>query len=215
MRKVSSPYPVLQAPRLRLRPFSPDESAEVKGLVGDWEVASTLVAVRYPYTEDMARRWLSRHGPGYESSGSLSFAVEERAAGTLAGFVGMGGGDTDAGMGYWFGRRHWGRGCATEAGRAVVAFGFEELGLERIAASHLSHNPRSGSVLRKLGMRHQRRRLHFVPKWESHHDKEEYAVSRGDYLAARERAPEAFRYVRLEGGDPAGPPTAGRARPRT
>ena len=200
MRKVCSYYPVLQTPRLRLRPFSPDETAEVKGLVGDWEVASTLVAVRYPYTEDMARRWLSRHGPNYESSGSLSFAVEERGTGTLAGFVGMGGGDTDAGMGYWFGRRHWGQGYATEAGRAVVAFGFEELGLERIAASHLSHNPRSGSVLRKLGMRHQRRRLHFVPKWESHHDKEEYAVSRGDYLAARERDPEAFRYVRLESG---------------
>ena len=200
MRKVSSAFPVLQTPRLRLRPFSPAESAEVKGLVGDWEVASTLVAVRYPYTEEMACRWLARHAPGYESSGSLSFAVDVRDTGVLAGFVTLGGGDTHAGMGYWFGRRHWGRGYATEAGRAVVAFGFEELGLEQIAASHLSHNPRSGSVLRKLGMRHQRRRLHFVPKWDSHHDKEEYAVRRQDYLAARAREPGAFEYVRLEGG---------------
>ena len=164
-------------------------------------MASTLVAVRYPYTEEMARRWLWRHAPGYESSGALSFAVEERCGG-VPGRVRRHGR-----------RRHprgdgaTGSGGATGAGatpprpgRAVVAFGFEELGLESIEASHLSHNPRSGSVLRKLGMRHQRRRLHFVPKWDSHHDKEEYAVRREDYLAARERDPEAFRYVRLGGG---------------
>ncbi len=74
--------------------------------------------------------------------------MEERAIGVLAGFVGMG---------YWFGRRPWGRGYATEAGLAVVAFGFEDLGLESIEASHLSHNPRCASVLRKPGMRHQAR----------------------------------------------------------
>ena len=63
MRKVSAEYPVLRSARLRLRlrPFALTDCAEVNHLVGDEAVASTLVAVKYPYSEDMARRWIAKH----------------------------------------------------------------------------------------------------------------------------------------------------------
>ena len=55
-------------------------------------------------------------------------------------------------LGYWIARRHWGRGFATEAGRAVLAMA-RTLGHARIAASHFLDNPASGRVLAKLGFR--------------------------------------------------------------
>jgi RimJ/RimL family protein N-acetyltransferase len=42
---------------------------------------------------------------------------------------------------------------ATEAGRALVDYGFDVLGLERICANHLGRNSASGRVLEKLGLR--------------------------------------------------------------
>lgn len=46
----------------------------------------------------------------------------------------------------------WGRGLATEAARAVLAFGFEELALHEIVAFTARDNVRSRRVMQKLGM---------------------------------------------------------------
>jgi RimJ/RimL family protein N-acetyltransferase len=46
----------------------------------------------------------------------------------------------------------WGKGYATEAGRAALRFGFEHLELNRIWAYHMVRNPASGRVLAKVGM---------------------------------------------------------------
>ena len=53
-------------------------------------------------------------------------------------------------LGYWIARRHWNRGFATEAGRALVAIA-KTLKLPQIEASHFVDNPASGRVLEKLG----------------------------------------------------------------
>jgi RimJ/RimL family protein N-acetyltransferase len=50
----------------------------------------------------------------------------------------------------------WGRGLATEAGRAVRDEAFEQLGLESIVAAHHPENGASGRVMVKLGMDFER-----------------------------------------------------------
>ncbi len=197
MRKVAAEYPVLQSARLQLRPFALADGAEVNRLVGDEAVASTLVAVQYPYNEDMARRWITQHQASYDTGGALNFAVEERDSQVLVGFIGLGGNEHRAGMGYWYGRPFWGQGYATEAGRTSVAFAFAELGLVRLEASHLKDNLASGRALQKMGMSHQGRRAHYVPKWDAYCDKEEYAISREDYWRLRAARPDIYRYERL------------------
>jgi RimJ/RimL family protein N-acetyltransferase len=56
-------------------------------------------------------------------------------------------------LGYWIGRPYWGRGYATEAGRAVLAIAREGLRLPHLYSSHFLDNPASGRVLEKLGFR--------------------------------------------------------------
>jgi RimJ/RimL family protein N-acetyltransferase len=53
-------------------------------------------------------------------------------------------------MGYWVGRRFWGRGFATEAGTALVDIA-RTLRLGAIDGSHFIDNPASARVLEKLG----------------------------------------------------------------
>ena len=55
-------------------------------------------------------------------------------------------------IGYELDPDHWGNGYATEAARAVMHFGFTQLGLHRISASCVADNTGSAHVLEKLGM---------------------------------------------------------------
>jgi ribosomal-protein-alanine N-acetyltransferase len=54
-------------------------------------------------------------------------------------------------LGFYLARAFWGRGLATEAGRAFVDFGFGELGLRRIVTAVEVGNAASVRVLEKLG----------------------------------------------------------------
>ena len=48
---------------------------------------------------------------------------------------------------------HWGRGYATEAAGAALAYGFDRLGLSEIVSFTTTANARSRRVMEKLGMR--------------------------------------------------------------
>ena len=59
-------------------------------------------------------------------------------------------------VGWRLAREHWGCGYATEAGRAALAYGFEELGLAEIVSFTSRLNTRSWRVMERLGMSHDR-----------------------------------------------------------
>lgn len=54
-------------------------------------------------------------------------------------------------LAFYLARAYWGRGLATEAGRAFVNFGFKELKLSRIVTAVQVGNDASVRVLEKLG----------------------------------------------------------------
>jgi len=57
----------------------------------------------------------------------------------------------EAVLGFYLARGFWGRGFASEAGRAFVDFGFDELKLKRIVTAVQVENAASIRVLEKLG----------------------------------------------------------------
>lgn len=58
-------------------------------------------------------------------------------------------------LGYAIGRPYWGRGCMTEAVRAVINCGFTELDLDLISAYCYPENQRSKRVLTKCGFEYE------------------------------------------------------------
>lgn len=48
----------------------------------------------------------------------------------------------------------WGRGFATEAARASLAYGFDEIGIEEVVSMTVPANTRSVAVMKRLGMTH-------------------------------------------------------------
>lgn len=86
------------------------------------------------------------------------WAVETRDGGEFIGFVGISVPRFEAQftpcveVGWRLARAHWGRGYATEAARAAIAFGFEQAGLDEIVSFTAAINTRSQAVMRQLGM---------------------------------------------------------------
>ena len=85
------------------------------------------------------------------------WAVEVRATGEFIGFTGLdpveeGQPFTGVEAGWRLARPAWGHGYATEAARAVLAFGFAELDLPEILAVTVPANRRSRAVMERLGM---------------------------------------------------------------
>ena len=58
----------------------------------------------------------------------------------------------------------WGRGLATEAARASVAYGFDRLGLRSVVSIIDERNARSLRLAERLGMTRGRDRLHPVTR---------------------------------------------------
>lgn len=54
-------------------------------------------------------------------------------------------------LGYWLAERHWGKGIASEAARAVLNHAFHDEGRTEIVASYFEGNLASRQVLTKLG----------------------------------------------------------------
>jgi RimJ/RimL family protein N-acetyltransferase len=83
--------------------------------------------------------------------GALNLAVE--LAGKLVGVCSLFATPLRAEIGYWFAKPVWGRGIATETGRALLAYGFEALGLPLIHYRAFADNHASQRVAHKLGFR--------------------------------------------------------------
>jgi RimJ/RimL family protein N-acetyltransferase len=56
--------------------------------------------------------------------------------------------------GFHLSKKYWGRGYATEAGRRVLEYAFDELGTDRVVAGHNPLNNKSKHALEKLGFKY-------------------------------------------------------------
>jgi RimJ/RimL family protein N-acetyltransferase len=72
-----------------------------------------------------------------------------------AGLYPMNGVGPDIELGYALGTPWWGRGYATEAGRAILRAAYEDVGVERVVAVAKRENTASLHVLCKLGFREE------------------------------------------------------------
>ena len=171
-------YPTLETERLVLRAFVPEDAPAVRLHCSDRDIASTTLTIPHPYPEGAAEEWIASHDAAFQGGEAITLAITLRETGEVAGAIGL----TfklhhgRAEMGYWVGKPHWGRGYATEAGRQLARWGFEAMGLHRIVAHHMTRNPSSGAVMRKMGMRHEGTLRGHIKKWDVFEDLEAYGM---------------------------------------
>ncbi|MDB6113872.1 MAG: GCN5-related N-acetyltransferase [Lacunisphaera sp.] len=179
----SGPLPVLETARLRLRPYARADAADLQRLAGHPAVAATTQNIPHPYPDGAAEKWIATHPARWLAHEGLVFACTLKDTGELLGSIGLviEEAHEKAELGYWVGVRHWNRGYTTEAARAVVGFGFETLGLNRIQSRHFANNPASGRVMEKAGLRREGVSAGAIRKGGVFHDLVFYGLLRADW----------------------------------
>ena len=178
--------PAIETKRLRLSPFTLDDAGEVQRLASDRDIASTTLHMPHPYENGMAEQWISTHREKYEKGEEVNFAITHREKGFLIGAIGLNiiRQHERAELGYWIGKPYWNQGYCAEAGQAVLRYGLEALGLNRICAYHYKRNPASGRVLRKIGLKYEGCLKQHIKKWGKFEDCETYGILRSEYTIA-------------------------------
>ncbi|HWS54764.1 MAG TPA: GNAT family N-acetyltransferase [Pyrinomonadaceae bacterium] len=144
----------LETSRLRLRPFTAEDVVPLAAVTADPDVMR-YIGDGQPLTFEETARNLTTIIDTFHLRGYGRWALIEKSGGALLGYCGLARPRESPGIElvYLMARRAWGRGLATEASRACLRYGFEELGLERIYALTMPGNLRSRRVLERVGMK--------------------------------------------------------------
>jgi ribosomal-protein-alanine N-acetyltransferase len=144
---------VLDAARLRLRPIRAEDAAAVLSLYSDDAVLRYLARPKLGGIEE-AREFIERAHVAYDDGTNLQLAIERKDDDAFIGLCLLfryHRTSRRAEMGYAIAPRHWARGYATEALRALVAHAFGTMGLNRLEADIDPRNGASARVLDRLG----------------------------------------------------------------
>jgi RimJ/RimL family protein N-acetyltransferase len=140
--------------RLFLRPGWPEDWRELFARTADEQIVRNLSRAPWAWGADDGRDFAApsrdRRLPHF------LVTLPQTACGTsgaaLIGGIGLMDAAGAPELGCWIAREHWGRGYATEAGRAALSVA-RALGHRQVRAAHFADSPAAGRVLVKLGFR--------------------------------------------------------------
>lgn len=172
-----------QTPRLLLSPLRESDIPLIVRYAGDPAVAGPTLNIPHPYERAAAEGWIKATKEGMEAGEQYTLAIRQPTDEALLGAVGLTlvPRHARAALGYWLARPFWGQGYMTEAVGEMIRFGFEELDLNKIYATHLIENPASGRVMQKNHMIKEGELLEHYQKGDQYRSVFQYRILRSEY----------------------------------
>ena len=146
----------LETDRLILRQFRPEDAEHMfKNWASDVKVSEFLTWPPHAdveVTKTVVNGWVKRYSDMAYYNWVMELKSEKNIIGNIS-VIKLDEKIEAAEVGYCMGTNWWGQSIMPEALKAVIAYLFGEVGLNRVAACHDSNNPNSGKVMRKAGMK--------------------------------------------------------------
>ena len=145
---------VLETKRLILREFTEKDLSAFFEIFHDREVNRFLPWFPTETIEDAKVFWEERYKNAAERGLGNRYAVclkkEGTPDGVPVGYINL---EPEApyDLGYGLNRKYWGQGIMTEAGKELV-LAARKSGIPYITATHDRENPKSGEIMKRLGM---------------------------------------------------------------
>jgi RimJ/RimL family protein N-acetyltransferase len=146
----------LDTPRLRLRQWREADREPFAAMNADPVVMESFPS---PLGRKASDASIDTWQEQFARQGWSNWAVDERASGRFIGFVGLSVPwrawpfSPCVEVGWRLAPAHWGKGYASEAGRASLRVGFERLQLPEIVSFTTLGNARSRAVMERIGLR--------------------------------------------------------------
>lgn len=145
--------PQLKTKRLILRKFTEEDIEALYFLLKDEDVNTFLPWFPLKNMDEARTFWEERFAANYKKACAYNYAICLKEDNYPIGYVNVCM-DDSYDFGYALRKEFWHRGIVAEAGEAV-AEQLKKDGIPYITATHDINNPRSGSVMKYLGMKYQ------------------------------------------------------------
>jgi RimJ/RimL family protein N-acetyltransferase len=142
---------ILETNRLIIRRWTVADELPLYAICSD-PVVMQYVGDGAPWTREGTRQFIEEALATEKQYGYCRWPLILKDDGMLAGFCGFAPAEHGAEIGWRLARGKWGRGLTTEAAQAVLKFGIQKLGFQRVTATVQSGNEASLRVAEKLGM---------------------------------------------------------------
>jgi ribosomal-protein-alanine N-acetyltransferase len=144
-------FPQLETGRLVLRELAGGDSSALFLNYSDKDIAKNFLDA--PLTDiEQAIQFLEAFKAEFRRGEAITWAVTLKSTDEFIGTCSyMIEANSCAEIGYDLSKAHWGKGLMSETLRAIIDYGFDELGLRKIKADTLSENTRSVKLLERLG----------------------------------------------------------------
>ncbi len=174
----------LKTDRLILRLIEQSDAVIINTLTNDKDITSMTAQIPYPCSLNDTKSWIDDQAKACNEGYQANFAILAKDSNKLVGVIGLeiNKQHKRAELGYWVGKKYWGKGYASESGKKVLEYAFKELKLHRVSAHLMQGNTPSKKVLQKLGMQYEGRLRGYIRKDEVFHDVESYSVLFDDYV---------------------------------
>ena len=141
---------IFESENIRMVQVSEELIQDYLDMVNDVEHVARLIGLPEHVSEEKERRWIRRK----LEEGALVFSMIEKRAGAFIGNIElMGVSGSTAELGIAITAKMQDKGFGTEAVAAIVRYGMEQLGLERIYLKVFPDNLRAIRVYEKCGFR--------------------------------------------------------------
>ena len=120
------------------------------------EVSKYTPQIPYPYSINDAVKYIREAHCDTRKKKGYRFVVVLKQTDNVIGAAGLENinlKNKNAEIGYWLGRRYWGKGLMGETVKLILKFGFEQLKLHRIYGVVFEENIASQKVLKKSGFK--------------------------------------------------------------
>jgi RimJ/RimL family protein N-acetyltransferase/nitrite reductase/ring-hydroxylating ferredoxin subunit len=211
LERLTPPDPQLSDGVVAVRPFRAEDAPAVTVACQDPETQRWIPLIPVPYTEADARRYILMTLQAWHDGTSAEFAIVDPSGDRLLGSVGLhlGPNPRRHAIGYWIVAQERGHGYAERAVRLVTRWGFETLGIQRLALWTLPGNVSSQVVAERAGFRYEA----LARNWEEDRDDRPvdavmYAMTPEDLADSIAAAAESRAESRAEAAAGAAPPGA-------
>ena len=144
--------PRIETERLILRRFTPEDIPALLEIQKNEEVNRFVPWFPLKTIEDAKAFYEKRYASVYARERGYQYAICLKENDVPVGYIGVEMGEAHD-LGYGLHRDFWHRGIVTEAARAVVEQ-VKQDGVPFVTATHDVNNPRSGGVMRNIGMKY-------------------------------------------------------------
>ena len=151
---------VVETSRLLLRPWRESDLDDYAQMLADPEVMRYLTHEYGPLSREESAQAHARILHLWQEHGFGPWAAIEKGSGRWVGKIGLNllenwPGPHKVEVEWQLTVPSWGRGYATEGGRAAVRYGFDRLGLDRIISITVPQHVASQKIMRKCGLSYQ------------------------------------------------------------